>query len=181
MGTLTQSNKSRYISLRVKIWLGFILIFTPVFIASYYWFYQYTTARVFQTISDKLVNTINGAVQGMDVNSFVQLYQEESASNPSCSPSTGSAAGYYPDNPLYLAHENWLRTVQEVASSLPPDDPSNIRIYTYIKGPGTGDVVAIGSTGYFRNPRGGFKFCELYNSKGTTQIADGLNHRVDVW
>jgi hypothetical protein len=41
--------------------------------------------------------------------------------------------------------------------------------------------VAIGSTGYFRNPRGGFKFCELYNSKGSTQIADGLTHRVDRW
>jgi len=174
--------RNRYISLRVKIFIGFILIFTPVFIASYYWFYQYTTARVFKTISDKLVNTINGAVEGMDTDSFVKLYQEESASNPDCSPATGNAKGYYPENnPLYIAHENWLRTVQQIASSAPPDDPSNIRIYTYVKGPGAGDIVAIGSTGYFRNPRGGFKFCEMYNSQGKTQIADGLNRRVDRW
>lgn len=164
----------RYVSLRVKIWIGFILIFTPVFIASYYWFYQYTSNRVLKSISDDLVNTIDGAVKGMDTAGFLKLYQDESASNPACSPSTGEAKGYYPDdNPLYLAHENWLRTVQQISP--------NTRIYTYVNGPGSGDIVAIGSTGYFRNPRGGFKFCELYNSHGKTQIADGLSQRVDRW
>ncbi len=167
-----RSNK-RYVSLRVKIWIGFILIFTPVFIASYYWFYQYTSDRVLKTVSDNLVNTITGAVKGMDVDSFVKLYQQESTTNPACSPSTGNAKGYYPDNSLYIAHENWLFTVQQISP--------NTRIYTYLKGPGPGDIVAIGSTGYFRTPRGGFKFCELYNSHGQTQIADGLNGRVDRW
>src|SRR5258708_9385758 len=182
MDIAMQRTGQRYISLRVKIWLGFILIFTPVFIASYYWFYQYTTARVFQTISDKLVNTINGAVQGMDTDGFVKLYQQESTSNPNCSPSTGNAKGYYPENnPLYIQHENWLRTVQEIASSSPPNNPYNIKIYTYVKGPGPGDIVAVGRTGYFRDPRGGFKFCTLHNSHGATQIADGLNGRVDRW
>ncbi|HEX2696709.1 MAG TPA: HAMP domain-containing protein [Anaerolineales bacterium] len=176
----TERARKRYVSLRVKIWIGFILIFTPVFVASYYWFYQYTADRVFKTISDKLVDTINGAVQGMDTDSFTKLYQEESSTNPQCSPSTGNASGYYPDNPLYTQHEDWLRTVQEIASSAAPDNPANIRIYTYVKGPNPGDVVAVGSTGYFRNPRGGFKFCELYHSK-TTRIADGLTGRVDSW
>ncbi|HEY2981153.1 MAG TPA: hypothetical protein VGJ22_08230, partial [Anaerolineales bacterium] len=70
---MDRTNK-RYVSLRVKIWIGFILIFTPVFMASYYWFYQYTTVRVFQTISDKLVDTISGAVKGMDTDGFQELY-----------------------------------------------------------------------------------------------------------
>jgi HAMP domain-containing protein len=170
---MDRTNK-RYVSLRVKIWIGFILIFTPVFMASYYWFYQYTTVRVFQTISDKLVDTINGAVKGMDTDGFQQLYREESVGNPECSPATGTAAGYYPeDNPLYIQHENWLLAVQQISP--------NTRIYTYVKGPGPGDIVAIGSTGYFREPRGGFKFCELYNSQGRTRIADGLTGRVDRW
>jgi methyl-accepting chemotaxis protein len=166
--------KRRYVSLRVKIWIGFILIFTPVFIASYYWFYQYTSERVLKSISDQLVDTVNGSIKGMDVDSFVKLYQDESANNPACSPSTGNAKGYYPDtNPLYIAHENWLLTIQQIAP--------HTRIYTYVKGPNAGDIVAIGSTGYFRTPRGGFKFCELYNSKGKTRIADGLIARVDRW
>src|SRR5262245_31446137 len=136
MESAKPAKKNSYVSLRVKIWIGFILIFTPVFIASYYWFYQYTSDRVFKTISDKLVDTIGGAVQGMDTASFLQLYQQESASNPDCSASTGNAKGYYPENnPLYIAHENWPRTVQEIASSAAPDNPYNIRIYTYVKGP----------------------------------------------
>lgn len=171
--TMNQPLK-RYVSLRVKIWLGFIMIFTPVFVASYYWFYQYTSERVFRSISDTLVDTIDGAIKVMDVDGFVKLYEEESTTNPNCSPSTDIAEGYYPENnPLYVEHVNWLYTVQQISP--------NTRIYTYVKGPGAGDIVAIGSTGYFRNPRGGFKFCELYNSQGKTQIAEGLIHRVDRW
>lgn len=174
MGTPINQSFKRFVSLRIKIWLGFVLIFTPVFIASYYWFYQYTTTRVLQNISDNLVDTINGAIKVMDTDGFVKLYEAESATNPNCSPSTGNAKGYYPeDNPLYMEHVNWLYTVQQISP--------NTRIYTYVKGPGAGDIVAIGSTGYFREPRGGFKFCELYNSQGKTKIAEGLVRRVDRW
>jgi hypothetical protein len=60
----------RFFSLRLKIWIGFILIFTPVFVASYYWFYEYTSDRVFQTITDDLQETLNGAVKGMDKESI---------------------------------------------------------------------------------------------------------------
>ena len=181
METVLNSSSRRFVSLRVKIWIGFILIFTPVFIASYYWFYQYTTQRVFQTISEKVEDTISGAVLGMDVDNFVQLYQDESTSNPSCSPSTGEAKGYYPEDERYIEHVNWLRTVQAIASSDDPNERYNITLYTYVKGPGPGDVVGIGSTGYFRDPQGGFKFCQLYNSQGNSQIADGLDQRTDIW
>lgn len=167
--------RRRYVSLRVKIWIGFILIFTPVFIASYYWFYQFTSERVFHRITEELVATVDGAIKGMDIDNFVQLYKEETTGNPNCPPASGAEnTGYYPeDNPRYLAHVKWLYDVQQVSP--------NTKLYTYVKGPGQGDIIAIGSTGYFREPRGGFKFCELYNSEGKSQIADGLNQRVDRW
>src|SRR3972149_9823390 len=98
-----------FLSLRVKIWIGFILIFTPVFVASYFWFYEYTTARVFQTITDDLGDTISGAVKGMGKQGFVKLFEEECANNPMCPPKKPTADtpkeenGYYPeDNPLYM-------------------------------------------------------------------------------
>jgi hypothetical protein len=169
----------RFLSLRVKIWIGFILIFTPVFVASYYWFYQYTTARVFQTITDDLQETIGGAIKGMDKEGFVQLFEEESANNEMCPPKKPTADtppeenGYYPvDNPLYIAHEQWLYDVQQV-------EPET-RIYTYIKGIEPGEVIAIGSTGYFREPRGGFRFCQRYTST-SSRIYDGLTQQVDAW
>src|SRR3972149_1185499 len=134
----------RFLSLRVKIWIGFILIFTPVFVASYYWFYQYTTARVFQTITDDLGETIDGAIKGMDKEGFVRLYEEESTDNPMCPPVKDAPKeenGYYPeDNPLYIAQEGWGVTVQQI-------EPA-IKIYTYVKGIEAGEIIAIGSTGY---------------------------------
>lgn len=168
----------RFFSLRLKIWIGFILIFTPVFIASYYWFYQYTTERVFQTITDDLEETLSGAILGMDKGAFVRLYEEESANNPMCPPEKPTADtpkelnGYYPENSLYLQHVGWLRDVQNI-------EPQT-RIYTYIKGIESGEIIAIGSTGYFREPRGGFRFCQRYIST-SSRIYDGLSEKVDVW
>jgi hypothetical protein len=172
---ITKSS-GRFLSLRVKIWIGFILIFTPVFVASYYWFYQYTTARVFQTITDQLGQTIDGTIKGMDKKGFVQLFKEESTNNPMCPPAKNAPKeenGYYPeDNPLYIAHENWLLAVQQI-------EPA-IKIYTYVKGIEPGEIIAVGSTGYFRQPRGGFRFCQRYTSK-SSDIYNGLTNRVDAW
>lgn len=169
----------RFFSLRLKIWLGFILVFTPVFVASYYWFYQYTTERVFKTITDDLTETIDGAIDGMDKEGFVELYAGESADNPMCPPEKPTADtpkeenGYYPEeNSLYLAHVNWLYAVQQV-------EPQT-RMYTYIKGPDKGEIIAIGSTGYFREPRGGFRFCQRYTST-SSNIYRGLTEQVDAW
>ncbi|MCZ2128131.1 MAG: HAMP domain-containing protein [Anaerolineales bacterium] len=165
-----------FVSLRLKIWIGFTLIFTPVFIASYFWFFEYTSQRVFQTITDNLMETINGAVKGMDKEGFQELYAEESADNPLCPPAKDAPAdqnGYYPeDNPLYIAHENWLEKVQNIKPQT--------RIYTYIKGLDAGEIIAIGSTGYFREPRGGFKFCQRYTSS-SSNIYQGLTTRTDAW
>lgn len=187
----------RFLSLRLKIWLGFTLIFIPVFIGSYIWFYNYTKDRVFQTITDDLIQTLHGALSGMDKEGFAQLYEEESANNPMCPPEKPTADtppelnGYYPEeNPLYIAHENWLRAIQQTELKEDPfGDPTKetMRLYTYIKGPDEGEVIAIGSTGYFRETRGGFRFCQRYtpslNPDGTpsTRIYDGLTQRVDAW
>ena len=125
---------------------------------------------VFQTITDNLQNTISGAIKGMDVDGFVKLYQQESVNNPQCPPAKNAPTaqnGYYPANdPLYMAHENWLYAVEQVSP--------NTRLYTYVRGSEPGEIIAIGSTGYFRNPRGGFRFCEGYTSK-SSEIYNGLS------
>jgi HAMP domain-containing protein len=166
--------KKKYLSLRIKIWIGFTLIFTPVFVASYIWFYLYTTQKVLNNISASLVDTVEGAVKGMDVNSFVNLYEEEKANNPLCSPSTGEARGYYPNNDTtpYWEHVKWLATVSSVVPQA--------RLYTYVKGDKPGEIIAIGSSGALWTPPAGFSFCYSYISE-TTRIYEGLSHRVDSW
>jgi hypothetical protein len=169
-----ESSKKRYLSLRIKIWIGFTLIFTPVFIASYIWFYLYTTQKVLNNISGTLVDTVEGAVKGMDIDSFVNLYKEEKANNPLCSPTVGEAKGYYPEKDvvLYWNHVKWLSTVGDVVPEA--------RLYTYVKGDKPGEVIAIGSSGALWNPPAGFSFCQSYISKGT-RIYEGLSRRVDEW
>jgi len=164
----------RFFSLRLKIWIGFILIFTPVFVASYYWFYQYTNSRVFQTITENLENTLTGTLKGIDKEHFASLYADESTNNPMCPPALDADVnGYYPEeNPLYIEHVNWLYAAQQL-------EPQT-RIYTYVKGIEPGEIIAIGSTGYFREPRGGFRFCQRYTST-SSNIYNGLTAQVDAW
>ncbi|NJN80010.1 MAG: hypothetical protein HC797_05820, partial [Anaerolineales bacterium] len=161
----------RFFSLRLKIWLGFTLIFYSRFLlVVMFWFYNYTKDRVFQTITDDLIQTLHGALAGMNKEGFVQLYEEESTQNPMCPPDKPTADtpreenGYYPEsNPLYIEHENWLRAIQLTELKEDPfGDPTKetTRLYTYIKGPDEGEVIAIGSTGYFRETRGGFRFAK---------------------
>ena len=173
---MSQQNDKWFVSLRVKIWIGFILIFTPVFIICFWWFDQFTTVKVLQVVEDNLTNTVNAAVKRMDTQGFIALTKNISQ-NPNCAGPDAAiektSNGYYPDdNPLYIQHENWLNTVQEIQL--------NTRIYTYIKGYKPGEIIAIGSTGYFRTPRGGFKFCERYSST-TTNIYNGLTAWTNRW
>jgi HAMP domain-containing protein len=174
MTTPEQAEKKRFISLRIKIWFAFILIFTPVFIASYFWFYLYTSTKVLDNISSNLVDTVNGALAGMDIDRFVQLVADERANNPLCPPEAGSAEnGYYPyENELYMEHVTWLTTIGEL-------NP-NARLYTYVKGDAPGEVIGIGSSGALWEEPAGFPFCYSYISDGTL-IYEGLTRRVDVW
>ena len=170
--TKTEANKKYYLSLRIKIWIVFILIFTPVFIASYIWFYLYTSERVLNSISEDLVQTIEGAVKEMDIEGFVTLYKDEVANNPLCSPKEDATEGYYPENSLYWEHVTWLSIVEKIEPEA--------NVYTYVKGENPGEVIGIGSSGALRDPVVGFKFCQSYTST-TSRIYEGLSHRVDSW
>ena len=169
---MTPENKKSYLSLRIKIWFAFILIFTPVFVASYIWFYLYTSEKVADSISKNLIQTVEGAVKRMDVEGFVTLYAEESENNPLCPPKEGEKNGYYPENLLYWEHVTWLSAIGDIEPEA--------RLYTYIKGEKEGEIIAIGSSGALWDPPAGFAFCQSYAST-TTLIYEGLTLRTDTW
>lgn len=169
---MSEQKEKRYVSLRIKIWIAFVFIFTPVFVASYIWFYLYTSQKVLDNISSNLVDTLDGAIGGMDIDGFVELIESEQANNPLCDPN-GEEAGYYPfENELYMEHVVWLDTIGKL-------NP-NARLYTYVKGDDPGEVLGIGSSGALWDPPAGFPFCWSYTSE-TTRIYEGLSQRVDVW
>lgn len=164
--------RKRFLSLRFKIWFGFALIITPVFLIGFFGFYRYTSNSVLDLISKDMIQTIQGVVKDKDaVHAFENLYKEEKENNPLCDPKS-ERAGYYPENPLYWQHVNWLKTIEDIEPQA--------RVYTYVMGENPGEIITIGSSGAVKDPQEGFKFCQSYTSK-TTKIYEGLSGRVDVW
>lgn len=53
--------KRRFISLRVKLLVGFTLLFTVVFAIAFYWFYTFATKTALQQIEADMVSTLDGA------------------------------------------------------------------------------------------------------------------------
>ncbi|MEO1522901.1 MAG: hypothetical protein AAFU78_19280, partial [Cyanobacteria bacterium J06633_2] len=76
---LTDKGRQRplqVVSLRVKLLIGFSLIFSFVFAGAFYWFYTFTTDKTITRLREDLVSTLEGAVEGVDVEELVELYEE---------------------------------------------------------------------------------------------------------
>lgn len=138
----------RFISLRVKLLIGFTLLFTVVFAVAFYWFYNFTSDKALARIQEDLRDTLLAAAKGVDVEQFVALYQE----------GVPRADGYT-DDARYWDHVNWLLTVHEIE---PRAD-----VYTYIESERENEVIFVGSSGAVADPPWGAEFLEPYPSKGT--------------
>ncbi len=109
------------VSLRVKLLIGFSLVFSVVFAGAFYWFYTFTTDKTISRLRDDLRSTLSGAVAGLDVDELMDLYE------------TGepNAAGFSND-PRYLNQMAWLQTVKNIEPrawlySYVVDQPANNR------------------------------------------------------
>ncbi len=173
-----------FISLSQKIQFLFLAVFTPVYIFTYYWYYDYAVQNTTRLLTNEIAHVAEAAVKDIDVENFVKLYEEESEKNINCPPSpyiTNDATGngYYPENnPHFEAHMQWLERVVLYH----PD----MSIYTYVKGPREDTVIIISSSWYFVKKEESFKFCQQYdaaefNNDGTSNMPKGLIKRTDIW
>ncbi len=65
-----------FISLRIKLLLGLMLIFGVVFAGTYYWFYNFITDMALQRIGEDIRNTLVGAATEIDGDELIALYRE---------------------------------------------------------------------------------------------------------
>jgi HAMP domain-containing protein len=142
------ARKIRFISLRVKLLIGFTLLFTVVFAVAFYWFYNFASDKALARIQEDLRDTLLAAAEGVDVEQFVALYKEGV-----------SRADGYTDDPRYWDHVNWLLTVHKIE---PRAD-----VYTYIESDRESEVIFVGSSGAVADPPWGAKFLQPYHSGGT--------------
>jgi methyl-accepting chemotaxis protein len=151
--TQTESKPGIYLSLRYKLLIGFTLLFTVIFATVYFWFYQFATDMALNQIRDDMVQTLNGAAAGINIEAFKDM---------------AAAAESGTTSPFYDEHIQWLATVREV-------EPRGVT-YTFVP---TGDgyeVLFIGDVTVAFNPAGAANLGESYDaSPQNTMLYAGLS------
>ncbi len=118
---VTPPHNVRLVSLRVKLLLGFTLVFSVAFTGAFYWFYSFTTDHAIARLRKDMASTLGGAVKGVDVEELMALYREGEA----------NAAGFSND-PRYQRQLEWFDTVHRIEQrawlySFVVDRPQNLR------------------------------------------------------
>lgn len=119
--------KGMNVSLRLKLLVGFTLVFSLVFAAAYYWFYHFGTQMALSRIEEDLRDTLRGAIDGVDGDEFEALANE----------GIPDESGVPSQDPRYIEHQKWLMTVHQI-------EPRAFNTYTFIKGEGEREVLWIG-------------------------------------
>ena len=97
------TSNAQFVSLRVRLLVGFSLIFSIVFAGAFYWFYTFTTDKTISRLRADLRSTLEGAVTGVDVDELMALYEEGEPNSDRFS-----------DDPRYRAQLDWFETVKRI-------------------------------------------------------------------
>lgn len=122
VGDRSEIQKERFISLRWKLLIGFSVLFSIVFFASFYWFYLFSINSMENRIKADLINTIEGAANGVSGDMLVQLAEEGEPN------SVGGS-----DHPNFGKLMSWL----EIVHAIEP------RAWPYLAALGEGDSEII--------------------------------------
>jgi len=117
----TSAKKRYFISVRVKLLVGFTLLFSLVFIAAAYAIYQLETDDMLAGIQAEMVNTLNGALPGLDGDDLQSLMADGQANQ----------AGFS-DDPRYMQQIAWFEQVNAI-------EP-RAWLYTYVAGEAEGTL-----------------------------------------
>jgi len=141
-----KKRRAAFVSLRVKLLVGFTLLFTVVFAVVYYWFYEFATQMAMSRLAEDLEILLVGTAAEVDGDEFQTLHTEAVPREDG-----------YTDDPRYWKHVGWLAKMKRV-------DP-RAGFYTYIKGDEPKEVVFVGSSGALSDPPTGVKFLEHYEPR----------------
>lgn len=159
-----------FVSIRLKLLLSFTLLFTIVFAGSYYWFYSYAVGKALQRLQTDLLNTLEGAIAGIEADEFEALALSPSLGQSDLSNST-----------LHERHQTWLLKVHHIESRAIP--------YTYIAGDEPNQVLWIGDIYRIIQPDKARTFRESYRVRsneillyqGLTRNTITLTPYTDEW
>lgn len=160
-----------FMSLQFKLMLGFALVSGLVFIGLYGLLYGKALNRVREGLRQDMVNTLDGAIAGIDAAEFLQLSQLPA---PQDEPVPSS-------NPLYQRHQQWLIRIHNVEPRANP--------YTLIKGAKPYETLWIGDSLRVLQPENATSFREPYFAtpdktrlyRGFSEVTLTLAPYTDRW
>ncbi len=76
MSSAMDKSKFKPISLRLKILVGFTVLFSGVFALAFYWFYNFATEKTMSRLFLDMRSTAEGAAKRLDVEDLLSLYQD---------------------------------------------------------------------------------------------------------
>lgn len=169
-----KSRSPRFVSLRIKLIIGFTLLFSLVFAAAFFWFYTFGTQIAMNRIQADLVSTLQAGIAGIDANEFEQLVKETKA----------GPDGLPVDSPLYDKHQAWLDTIRRIEPRATP--------YTFVPDNRPGhpyEVLWVGDIFRIIRPSDQTTWLEPYDAGPTTTklffgLADltiNMNPYTDDW
>ena len=115
MESNSQQHSAKQFSLRIKILIGFTLLFSGVFALAFYWFYSFATEKTMNRLFLDMRGTASGAAKEIDPNELLALYKEGKVSSNSSNIST---------DPRYQAQLERFQHVNNIES--------RAWLYTYV-------------------------------------------------
>jgi len=165
-GNGTAKKRRRLFSLSIKLLIAFTLLFSVVFAAAYYWFYQFAVNNAITQIQGSLKNALLGASKGVDIATMLALYQ---TGIPDTANNYGSddSPVYETTDPRYQAILDWLETVHSIEPRAWP--------YLYVKGDDPGSVVVIADLWVRHDTNRAYGFNSYYKPSRPNFVL-GLDH-----
>jgi hypothetical protein len=134
-----------YISLRIKLVVVFVALFTIVFLAIAIWVLQFSAQSAQDRLAQQLMGQVEGVAQTVDGDAFAELV----ATTPAVLDPAEETGFGYPDSPVYAEIAQGLYDAFRVTGS---------GTYTWYKDPQDGQMYTAVSSGYYREPQTGYRY-----------------------
>ena len=112
---LSKAHHPKFISLRLRLLIGFTLIFSGVFSAAFYWFYTFASQQAVNRLRADLEAALLGAAKEIDPEEVLELYAKGEPNSKGFS-----------DDPLYQKQLEWFEQVHSLEPQVWP--------YTFVRG-----------------------------------------------
>jgi len=180
----TSQQKTRFISLRIKLVAAFLVLYGVLTGSIFCWFYtfsddlvsrqfyDFTTNAAMDRLQEDMDALLTGVSAQIDADQFAALVADRQLAAQARAQEDTPDAGIYPDDERYLNHVRLLNTISR-------SDPRRL-LYTYVAGDSPNTIIWIGSGGALDPTPAGAKFRQVthFSPDDSAVILAGLKEKT---